>query len=333
MAEPWIDFKALKASVSIRDVLDRYGYLDKLEEKKAGTLVGPCPIHGGTGKASFNVDVGKNVFNCFSKCGGGNVLDLVMKVEGIEIREAGEKIADWFGLSFERNGQAGKGRNSAKVSEKTELAADHQADGDKINPPLERPLQNLNPDHRYLTERGLTLPTIQRFGVGYCSRGMMRGRIAIEIHNVTGDIVAYAGRAITEELAKEKGKYKLPANFKKSHEVYNLHRVYDCFPTRKENAGGLIVVEGFFDAMKVDQAGFYNVVALMGSTLSEEQAELLVKHTDRLALMFDGDEAGYNCLREFYKKLRKRLYLKEIHLEDGEQPDSLPAERIQALLS
>ena len=325
MASRWIDFTELKRRVSIRDVLERYNFLEGLTEKKPGTLVGPCPIHGGSGKASFNVDLGKNVFNCFSKCGGGNVLDLVMKVEGIEIREAGEKIADWFELSFDRNGQASKDRNSAKVSEKNRSADDRQAGGDKINPPLERPLQNLNPDHRYLTERGLSLPTIKRFGIGYCSRGLMRGRIAIPIHNLDGEIVAYAGRAVTEDLAKEKGKYRLPDGFKKSHELYNLHDVL--------NTDGLVVVEGFFDAMKVHQAGPYNVVALMGSTLSDEQVELFVKHTDRLALMFDGDEAGYNCLREFYKKLRKRLYLKEIHLEAGEQPDSLPAERIRALLS
>jgi len=323
MASRWIDFTELKRRVPIRDVLERYNYLEGLSEKKPGTLVGPCPIHGGSGKASFNVDLGKNVFNCFSKCGGGNILDLVMKVEGIEIREAGEKIASWFGLSFERNGSS-KGEKIAKVSEKKESAADHQADWDKMNPPLERPLQNLNPDHRYLTERGLSLPTIQRFGVGYCSRGLMRGRIAIPIHNIEGAIVAYAGRAVTEELAKEKGKYRLPDGFKKSYELYNLHAVL--------NADGLVVVEGFFDAMKVDQAG-YKVVALMGSTLSDEQAELFAEHTDRLALMFDGDESGYNCLREFYKKLRRRLYLKEMHLEAGEQPDSLQVERIRALLS
>ena len=49
--------------------------------------------------------------------------------------------------------------------------------------------------------------------------------------------------------------------------------------------------------------------------------------------MLDGDPAGYECLRSFYKRLRRHLYLKEIHLEDGEEPDSLPLERIRALLS
>ena len=79
MAGKWIDFTELKRLVPIRVVLDRYGFLAGLSEKKPGKLVGPCPIHGGKGKASFNVDTDKNIFNCFSKCGGGNVLDLVTR--------------------------------------------------------------------------------------------------------------------------------------------------------------------------------------------------------------------------------------------------------------
>jgi DNA primase len=85
--------------------------------------------------------------------------------------------------------------------------------------------------------------------------------------------------------------------------------------------------------MKVYQAGFPNVVALMGSSLSDHQEQLLVNATDRLVLMFDGDEAGTKCLREFYSRLRRRLFLKEVHLEDGEQPDSLTPERVKELLS
>jgi DNA primase len=155
----------------------------------------------------------------------------------------------------------------------------------------------------------------------------MKGRIAIPIHNECSELVAYAGRAIDDELAKEEGKYKLPAGFQKSYVVFNLNRA-------KEHRGsGLIVVEGYFDAMRVHQAGFPNVVALMGASLSESQEQLLVAATDRLVLMFDGDDAGAKCLREFYGKLRRKLFLKEIHLEDGEQPDGLTDERLTSLLS
>ncbi len=328
MATRWIDFAELKRQVRIRDVLERYGYLAGLEEKKPGKLTGPCPIHGGSGKTAFNVDTDKGIFNCFAECGGGNVLDLVMKIDGVEIREAGEKLADWFGLSFTRS-HNGRDRqeNSAKVSKKTagEAPAEHNSQpvGSDANPLLERSLQ-LRTDHPYLTERKLTAATVSHFGIGYASRGIMRGRIAIPIHNTRGKLVACAGRAVTEELAEEKGKYRLPTNFKKSLELFNLHRTTSTEP--------LIVVEGFFGAMTLHQAGFENVVALIGSTLSDQQEQLLLEHTDRLVLLFDGDDAGRACERDCYRRLRTQIFLRSVHLSNDEQPDTLTVDRIRELL-
>lgn len=329
MSSAWLDFTAIKRQVPIRDVLAHYGFLEGLKETRPGKLVGPCPIHHGTGKASFHVNCERNIWNCFSACnGGGNILDLVMKVDDCSIREAGEKLAEWFNLTFNRDA---KQENSAKVSGKSNAdsvpaAAHIERRVDVVNPPLERPLRNLDGKHSYLKERGLTPDTISHFGIGFCSVGLMRRRIAIPIWTTEGELVAYAGRAVEEEQAKEEGKYKLPRGFVKGAVVYNLNRA-------KEQAGrGLIVVEGFFGCFKVHQAGFPNVVALMGSTLTEHQESLLKEATDRLTLMFDGDEAGAACLCEFYEKLRRTMYLREIHLEDGEQPDSLSVDRLRALL-
>lgn len=328
MATRWIDFSALKREVSIRDVLARYGLLSGLQEKKAGRLVGPCPIHGGKNGTSFNVDLDKNVFHCFSQCGGGNVLDLVMKLERTEsIRQAGEKLADWFGLKFDRPRRSAaveRGNAEPKPTPSPPVRSSNEA---SPNPPLERALKDLNRDHPFLVGRGLTVPTIKTFELGHCVRGLMRGRIAIAVRDDAGQLVAYAGRAVDDELAARAGKYRLPEGFKKSFVLFNLHRAKD------HAERGLIVVEGFFDCFRVHQAGFANVVALMGSTLSEAQERLLVAHSDRLALMFDGDEAGTKCLRDFYARLRRRTYLREIHLEAGEQPDNLTEDRVRELLS
>ncbi len=332
MAEVWVDLRALKARVSIRDVLDRYGVLTELRETRPGKLSGPCPIHGGTGKTSFNVDVEKNAFNCFSCCGGGNVLDLVMKLEDCNVREAGVRICEWFNLDFsQENDRSPAGRrNSARVSEKNVVRSDtsaaKRASSDPLtNSPLARPLSNLKPEHEYIQGRGVAVATARQFGLGFCSRGLMRGRIAIPITDATDQLVAYAGRAVTEELAREKGKYRFPTNFHKSHVLYNL--------TRVKRTDTLVVVEGFFDVLALYQSHVENVVALMGSTLSEQQAELLVNYANNLLLMFDGDDAGRECERECYRKLRTRLYLKSVHLNDGEQPDALSADRIRELLS
>ena len=167
--------------------------------------------------------------------------------------------------------------------------------GEIKNPPLSFALKNLDPEHPYLTARGFTKETIEEFGLGYFTKGLMKGRIAIPIHNEQGELVAYAGRWPGDPPDGE-GKYKLPAGFHKSLVVFNLHRVKD--QVRSE---GLILVEGFFDCMRLWQAGLHNVVALMGSSLSPEQEALIVKAVGpkgKVALLFDEDEAGWACREE-----------------------------------
>jgi DNA primase len=109
--------------------------------------------------------------------------------------------------------------------------------------------------------------------------------------------------------------------------VYNLHRakVY-------AKDAGLIVVEGFFDVMRLWQAGFPNVVALMGSTLSEAQEALIVEAVGpegTVALMFDEDEAGWKGREDALSRLSSQVYVKVIGLGgEGRQPDGLSAEEL-----
>jgi DNA primase len=201
-----------------------------------------------------------------------------------------------------------------------------------VNPPLKFALKSVDPDHTYPKDRGFAPETIAAFGVGMCTgKGIMAGRIAIPIHNERGELVAYAGRWPGEPPEGE-GKYKLPPGFHKSLVVYNLHRA-------KEHAkdAGLIVVEGFFDAMRLWQAGFPNVVAFMGSALSEAQEELIVSTVGPhglVALMLDEDEAGWKGSEEALARLSSRVYVWVIGLgEEGRQPDHLSHDAIRTLLA
>ena len=201
----------------------------------------------------------------------------------------------------------------------------------KVNPPLTFALKSLDPAHPYLTERRLTTETIAHFGVGWCTgKGIMAGRVAIPIHNEQGELVAYAGRWPGEPPDGE-GKYKLPTGFHKSRVVYNLHRAKDH---AKEQ--GLIVVEGFFDCMRLYQAGISNVVALMGSSLSDEQEALIVATVGpqgKVALMFDEDDAGWKGREEALSRLSSRVHVKVVGLgEEGTQPDGLSAETVARYL-
>jgi len=312
----WVDFKALKAAVSLKMVLDHYG----IElNRKGDQLTGSCPIHDGSNPSQFSASLTKNAFHCFSSnCGAqGNVLDFVALKEDISVREAALKIQTWFNLET--------GKDPPQEKEEPDPPSAEKAEKDAPNPPLTFRLKNLEPDHPYLEARGLTEEAIDYFGLGFCSRGMMQGRIAIPIHNERRELVAYAGRTVTE-ISKENPKYKLPPNFKKSLVVYNLHQVH---------GDHLVLVEGFFDVFRLWQAGVKNAVALMGSSMSVEQEVLILEKIGihgRLTLVFDGDDAGQTCTKEVAARLIQKIHLKLIMLKEGDQPDSLTEEKIHSLL-
>src|SRR5712691_7309304 len=292
----WVDYKELKQRVKISAVLGHYGLMENLK-RKGENLVGPCPIHKGTNATQFHVSLVKNNFNCFGDChGGGNVIDFVAKMEGIDIRAAALKLQEWFGEGEHGNGKqqpAAQATPPAPTSAHSSGVERAKEKKEEIkNPPLSFTLKHLDPEHPYLATRGLTTETIIEFGLGYCTKGLMKGRIAIPIHNELGELIAYAGRWPGDPPDGE-GKYKLPAGFHKSLVVFNLHRA-----KRVVAQEGLLQVEGFFDCMRLWQAGVRNVVALMGSSFSPEQEALIVEAVGpqgKIALLFDEDEAGWAC--------------------------------------
>jgi DNA primase len=192
-------------------------------------------------------------------------------------------------------------------------------------------LANLDQGHPYLKERGLSQETIRTFGLGFCTRGILAGRIAIPIHNAQGQLVAYAGRW-PGPPPDGQPKYRVPRGFRKSLEIFNLHRAKTVDP-----AGPLVVVEGFFGCLRVWQSGVRRVVALMGSRMSDCQEELLVSAVGpkgRVALLLDEDEAGRKARAEVQAILSRRLLVQVIRLEKpGMQPDELSPAQLSQLLS
>jgi len=199
------------------------------------------------------------------------------------------------------------------------------------NAPLKFRLDKLERTHPYLTEqRGLTPETIVDFGVGYCNKGMMEGRIAIPIHNVKGEVVAYAGRFVGEP-GEDTPKYKLPPGFRKSQELFNLDRAI-----KQPAETSLIIVEGFFDAMKLHQHGCHKVVALMGATLSSAQEELIRQHTtsqSHVIIMLDENEAGKAGREDIACRLSKFCFVRVYQFSQPDmEPEHLTAEEVQQLM-
>jgi DNA primase len=317
MNKTFIGFDRLKQSVTMEQVLGRYGLLEKLR-RRGDSLSGVCPVHRGHNPTQFRVNLAKNCWICFGDChGGGSIVDFVSRMENIRIREAGLLLQDWFNL------EPGNGNENPRP------AAQAPVIPLETNPPLRFSLGQLDGAHPYLAERGLTSETIRTFGVGGCARGMLRGWIAIPIHDARGKVVAYAGRW-PGTPPEEQPKYRLPRGFRKSLELFNQHRAAQESP-----AEPLVVVEGFFGCMRVWQAGHRRVVSLMGSMLSAAQEERIARlagEDGQVLLLFDEDGAGRKGRREAQERLSKRVAIGLIRLKDGQQPDSLTAEQIRGLI-
>jgi DNA primase len=333
----FVDFKAVKAAITMEQVLGHYDLLDRFK-RNGDSLSGPCPIHGGENPTQFRVSLSKSIWNCFSACkSGGNTLDFISRMEDVSIHGAALKAIEWFNLDSEamssRSDEDQSEASKTEVPTKAKPAAKKAGtvpDKSKPNPVLKFRLDKLERDHPYLVERGLTPETIADFGIGFCAKGIMAERIAIPIRNPEGSIVAYAGR-LPGEPTDDAPKYKLPPGFRKSQELFNLDRA-----STEPKEMPLVIVEGFFDCMKLHQNGCRKVVALMGSTMSEAQEELIRNNTDsrsHILVILDENDAGKAGREDITCRLSKHCFVK-VHVFDTQdaEPEHLTAEDVQAFL-
>jgi DNA primase len=335
----WVSFDEIKQTVPLEKAIERYGI--PLRRVNANSLRGKCPLpmHGSEkSKESFTATLNKGVggaWACQSQsCAkargrvGGNVLDFVAAMEQCSVRDAAIKLQTWFLVPAAGGGPAPVGKEPrAEISVGKEPEPKHVSENrngageSDSNKPLSFTLQNIDHFHPNLTERGLTEESARTFGVGFFSgKGSMHDRIVIPIHNKLGELVAYAGRSIDGSEPR----YKFPAGFHKSLELFNLHRV--------RGEVSVVLVEGFFDCMKVAQAGF-PCVALMGSTMSKAQEELLRENFGQVVVMLDGDEAGRRAASEIADRLQRIVYQVQLaELLNDVQPDQLSVEEIHRML-
>src|ERR1044072_2333225 len=211
------------------------------------------------------------------------------------IRAAAPKLKERFQIPA----ASPKASTETKSEKPAQLVAEKQVEtnSEELNKPLPFNLKDIDPTHPYLIGRRIPEKMAKEFGIGFFpGRGSMAGRVVIPIHDREGRLVAYAGRSIDDSEPK----YKFPAGFKKSIELYNLNRVLTL---GDEDRNGVIVVEGFFDCIQVYTSGFPNVIGLMGSTLSETQENVLAENFREAILLLDGDEAGRAATEDITRRL------------------------------
>ena len=342
MPHEWVNYKSLRAELSFIEILHHYG----IELKERGEQwQGFCPLPTHEGKRnspSFSANVGRGIWQCFGCGAKGNLIEFATRMEGLnpdnpdDFRKAALLLKKMFGKDGGERERPKPGAKETTRERNEQEDLEEEASG-VVNAPLDFELQRLDYDHPYLRERGFTDETSKMFGLGYCERGLMKGRIAIPLHDAGGALIGYAGRIVDEEaIGENTPRYLFPGSrerngtrhvFRKSAFLYNGFRV--------ENPARLVVVESFTAVWWLTQAGITNVVALMGASCSETQAGLLrdlVPEDGSIWLFPDGDKAGERMAEETLVMLAPHRFVRWVKLEEGQQPTDVGKEELYATL-
>ena len=302
-----------------------------------------CPFHHEK-TPSFVVSPEKQIFHCFGCGAGGNVFGFVMKYENMTFVEAVELLADKVGISIVKQkintNVLDLYRVNNMVSEHFINMLGNSSGGKQV--------------YEYLKNRGINNQTIKNFKLGYApadlksllefakeekiSEGVLdkagitaydsseknrylrfRNRIIFPIHNTQGKIVGFAGRALDDKTLPKYLNSPQTALYNKSSILYGLNIAKKEIADNKH----AIIVEGYMDLLSLYQAEFLNVVASSGTSLTVQQAKLLLRYATKATIIYDGDTAGTNAtLRGLDILVEQGLTVKIVKLPVGEDPDS-----------
>lgn len=334
------DIEELRERADIVEVISDYVQL-----KKAGHhLKGLCPFHDEK-TPSFHVDPVRQLFHCFGCGEGGNVYGFLMKKEGLDFREAVERLAQRYGFRLHYQGVDGERRR--REGRRERLMALHRLAVERYTAQLHGP--GGERARLYLRERGMEERAWREFRLGYApdrwdflyrlavqggfepremaesglfvrgERGFydrFRGRLIFPIENLQGEVIGLGGRVLGTGEPKYLNSPETPL-YVKGKNLYNLNRA------RREilGEGFAIIVEGYTDVIFLWQAGIRNVVATLGTALGEEHFRILSRLTDRVILAFDADTAGLDASSRSMAFLESfNLDLRVVVIPEGKDP-------------
>jgi DNA primase len=336
--------REIRARVDIADLIGAYVPL----KKRGNDLVGLCPFHAEK-TPSFHVHPDRGFFKCFGCGTGGDVLTFVQKNENVTFGEAVRALAAKAGVELEpENPRAARARSEREAMyEANRVAAAYFA--------------RLLTDERgaqaraYCRQRGFSVETIERFGLGYApdawsglvaelerngvelgvaakagllksgQRGyydFYRNRLMVPTYSTTGEVIAFGGRAIGDAEPKYLNTATTPV-YTKGHHLFALNLARKAAQTDRT----LIVVEGYLDCIALHQAGFGNTVAALGTSFTSEQAGEVRKYADYVFLCFDGDAAGSAAATKAIDVASREIEhtgssVRIVLLPPGDDPDS-----------
>ena len=333
----------------VREAADIVGIIgEHVELKRTGSdYRAPCPFHGGTHR-NFAVIPRKGMFYCFVCHAAGDVFTFFMKKVGMDYPTAVREVARRVGITIPERAPTGPDPREPLYSA-VAAAADWFA-----RQLRESPEGQIARD--YLASRHLTLETVLPLGLGFAPRGKafvdamkglgvrdevlleagllvkredgtlvprFRGRLLFPIHDLRARVVAFGGRILGEGEPKYLNSPDSTV-FHKGKLLYNLHVAKHAM----RKAERAILVEGYFDVLRLSLAGIEEVVAPLGTGLTPEQAQLVKRHAPQVTLLYDSDEPGLRAtFRAGDELLREGVRVNVATLPPGEDPDTLVQQR------
>ena len=311
--------------------------------KKGRNYWGLCPFHSEK-TPSFSVSADKQIFKCFGCGKGGGAINFVMEMENLPFRDAVEVLAKRAGL--EMPADTGGPSAGARARREKLLAINKQA-ARTFHKWLYEPegAQGLE----YLRKRGLSQRTLTRFGLGfapnrwdaliealaqegYDKRDLLdaglavnnkdgriydrfRNRVMFPIIDIRGEVIGFGGRVMDDSTPKYLNSPDTPV-YNKSRNVFALNIA------KKSKAGRVILTEGYMDTISLHQAGFDSAVASLGTSLTQEHAQLLSRYFKEAVIAYDGDGAGVAAAQRAIPLLEKAgLKVRVLKVTGAKDPD------------
>jgi DNA primase len=344
----------LRARVSIVDVVARKVRLTR----KGHEYSGLCPFHNEK-TPSFTVSAEKGFYHCFGCGAHGDAISFEMRAQGLSFMEAVERLAAQAGMQVPQSSpeEAAQSRRAATVLEALEAACKFYEQRLRL------------PEGRealaYAQGRALSEETIARFRLGYAPTGnalkaalvrdgwdestlaeagligvpddgrssydILRGRLTFPITDKRGRVIAFGGRSLGDGQPKYLNSPDTPV-FHKGHVLYGLAQARAA----AFESGRVVVVEGYMDAIAMSQAGLAEVVAPLGTALTEGHLAELWRLADEPILCFDGDAAGQRAARRAAERalpeLKPGKSLRFALVVGGKDPDEVLRERGRAAM-
>ncbi len=316
----------IKARIDAVEFISRY-----LPLQRAGrSFKANCPFHQER-TPSFVVFPDTGTWRCFGACGtGGDIFSFLMQKENLDFRESLQVLAQEAGVQLAEESDRSDARGRDLLYELNDRAALF------FRNQLHR-TQEAQPARDYLQKRGINAEVATRFQLGFAPDSWdalrdhlvqagysldtlhradlvkhnlerdsfydsFRNRLIVPIHDRQGRVIGFGGRVLDSSLPKYLNTAETPL-FHKSHVVYGLDRAYRAI----RQADSVVVVEGYMDVIAAHQFGFENVVACLGTALTEEQLRQLHRYTDNFILALDADAAGQQATLRGLNQARQAL--------------------------